>query len=76
MSAALGSHIQYQETVEQFSTWLVTFERSFRDTTDVFMDNVGKAAGMVKVSSVSSIFSPTGTIQLSSEACHEVVLNY
>ena len=49
VAAALGSHIEYQETVEEFTSWLVQFERSLNATTEVYMNDVEGALEGLKV---------------------------
>jgi len=49
VSAALGSHIQYEESIESFTQWLVAFERAIRDTHAVYMDDVESAIKVIKV---------------------------
>ena len=49
VAAALGSHVQYEDTVERFTSWLLAFEKSLRATTDVYLDDVSKAVNVIKV---------------------------
>ena len=49
VSAALGSHIQYEESIESFTQWLVAFEHAIRDAQSVYMDDVESAIRTIKV---------------------------
>ena len=49
VSAALGSHMQYEESISNFTQWLVAFERTNRDIHDVYLDDVESAVKVIKV---------------------------
>ena len=49
VSAALASHLQYNDTVDHFTSWLLNFEKSLRSSTDVHLDDVPLAVDVIKV---------------------------
>ena len=50
MTSALESHVQYADSVEEFTKWLLQFERVLRQNTDVYLDDVAPAADLIQVS--------------------------
>ena len=49
VSAALGSHIQYEESINNFTQWLIAFERTIRNSHDVYIDDVESALSIINV---------------------------
>jgi len=52
VTSALESHVEYAESIEAFTKWLLQFERTLRNNTDVTLDDVTPAAELVQVSYV------------------------